>query len=68
MSAPGLTALSIIGLQNNPYVYSANSSEMLESEDEMLDAELRKSICSTIYATLCQVMEHKVSYKYKSTG
>ena len=27
---------------------------MIESEDDMLDAEVRKSICSTIYATLCQ--------------
>ena len=33
---------------------SANSSEMIESEDDLLDAELRKSICSSIYATLCQ--------------
>ena len=27
---------------------------MIESEDDLLDAELRKSICSSIYATLCQ--------------
>ena len=26
----------------------------MESDDDLLDAELRKSICSSIYATLCQ--------------
>ena len=33
---------------------TATSSEPPESEDELLDAELRRSICSSIYAALCQ--------------
>ena len=32
---------------------SSNCSEQLESEDELPDSELRKSICSSIYAALC---------------
>ena len=33
---------------------TATSSEPPESEDELLDGELRRSICSSIYAALCQ--------------
>ena len=41
-------------VQHSILILSADSSELLESEDDLLDAELRKSISSTIYATLCQ--------------
>ena len=40
---------------------SANSRELVESDDDLLDAELRKSISSTIYATLCQVDIYTIS-------
>jgi len=33
---------------------SSNSSDHVESDEDLLDAEIRKSICSSIYATLCQ--------------
>ena len=40
---------------------SANSRDLVESDDDLLDAELRKSISSTIYATLCQVDIYTIS-------
>ena len=43
---------------------SANSRELVESDDDLLDAELRKSISSTIYATLCQVDIYTLSTQY----
>ena len=46
---------------------SANSRELVESDDDLLDAELRKSISSTIYATLCQVDIYTISTHYLHT-
>ena len=43
---------------------SANSRDLVESDDDLLDAELRKSISSTIYATLCQVDIYTISTQY----
>ena len=39
---------------NQHLCFSSNSIDLVESDDDLLDAELRKSICSSIYATLCQ--------------
>ena len=33
---------------------TATSRSLVESEDDLLDGELRKSISSSIYAALCQ--------------
>ena len=46
---------------------SANSRDLVESDDDLLDAELRKSISSTIYATLCQVDIYTISTQYLHT-
>ena len=41
-------------LPNTTMFSTATSSSLVESEDDLLDGELRKSISSSIYAALCQ--------------